>query len=388
MAEMVTWVSLFLFFGVSAYFVIRPFLNSRLRGADALKLATRTDELQTALEAVDRDEAAGLIAPSEAELSRIRIAEDYGAYVAEENSSAQTAQPSSSRGTFAAIGSVLAMGMVAVTTYAMAGSPGFRDHPLDWRIEHDPMVQVAHNVDRMEAYLAANPEDATAWAMVAPIYFEFQDWSKAAHAYLSAARYGDFTDLQKSQLLVMATRAMLGETEGLFTEPSKIVAEAAARFNPQNIEARFLQADAIEQTSSTAEAIEEWQGFLEAFPDDTAGFGELAAQRLDLLGEKASANDSAGPGKGPTQDQIDAAAGLSDEDQAIMIEGMVERLANRLEEEPSNLEGWEQLIRSYVVLGRTNDAQTALESARNSLQSNPDAERRLKSLAEELSLEL
>ena len=384
---MVTWVSLFLFFAVSALFIVRPFLGSAERSPGKLKLATRTDELRTALEAIDRDEAAGLITVSTAEQSRIQIAEDYESYVAEGEASETDSKTASPKGTVAAFGAVAVLGAVAATTYALAGTPGFRDHPLDWRIENDVMVGVAHNVDRMESYLAQNPEDATAWAMIAPIYFEFQEWGKAAHAYLSAARYGKFNDLQKSQLLVMATRSMLGETEGLFTEPSKIVAEAAARFDPQNVQARFLKADAVEQTGAPEDAVSEWESLLEAFPSDTAGFRDIAVQRLSLLRAKISDGGVSAPVRGPTEEQMDAAADLSGEDRAIMIEGMVERLANRLEDDPSNIEGWLRLIRSYTVLGRTDDAQAALERAQNSLQSNSDALRRLSSLAQELSLE-
>ena len=384
---MITWVSLFLFLGVSALFVVRPFLGSEQRASDRLQLATKTDELRTALEAIDRDEAAGLINSSEAEQNRIEIAQDYEAYIKEGEASDSTKTHRKIGGSVAAAGSVLAMGAVAVTTYALAGTPGLRDHPLDWRIENDVIVGVAHNVDRMESYLAQNPEDATAWAMVAPIYFEYRDWSKAAHAYLSAARYGDFTEPQKAHLLVMATRSMLGESEGLFTESSTIVAEAAARFNPQNIEARFLQADAIEQGRASEEAIEEWEYFLEAFPDDTAGFTKLAAQRLDLLRAKIGSGGSEDSVRAPSQEQIDAAADLSERDRSAMIEGMVERLANRLADDPSNLEGWEQLVRSYIVLGRTNDAQAAFESAKKNFKSNEAAQRRLRSLKEELNLE-
>ena len=385
---MVTWVSLFLFFSVSALLIVRPFLGGKQKKTGALELATRRDELQTALEAVDRDETVGLVSRVEAEQSRIQIAKDYEAYIAEGESEPPSEQFQRSSGSLAAFGSVLVLGAVAATTYALAGTPGFRDQPLDWRIENDPLVQVAHNVDRMESYLAQNPEDATAWAMVAPIYFEFRDWSKAAHAYLSAARFGDFTDPQKAQLLVMATRAMLGETEGHFTEPSMIVVDAAVRFDPQNVQARFLQADAKEQSTSPEEAIPAWENFLQAFPEDTFGFAELANQRLDLLRTRASSAQSTGPAKGPTQEQIDAAADLSDEDRSLMIEGMVSRLADRLESDPSDIDGWEQLIRSYMVLGRANDAQAALDSARNGLTADSDAQRRLSSLAEELSLEL
>ena len=46
-----------------------------------------------------------------------------------------------------------------------------------------------------------------------------------------------------------------------------------------------------------------------------------------------------------------------------MIEGMVEGLAARLQDNPNDLEGWMRLARSYNVLNRPQDALAALEQA-------------------------
>ncbi len=383
---MVTWIALFLFFAVAAFLILKPFIFGQTHQRRALRFATRADELKTALDAIDRDEAAGLVTPTEAERSRVRIAEDYEAYVANGDPSELKEGAANSHASLAAVSAVVVLAATAFVTYAVAGAPGFRDHPLDWRIENDPVVAIAHNVDRMEAYLAENPEDARAWAMVAPIYFEYGSWGKAANAYLSAAKYETFTNQEKSKLLVMATRAMLGEAEGMYTESSILVADAAARFDPQNIQARFLKADALAQGAPQAAAVAEWEAFLSAFPSDSSGFRAAAVDRLQSLRAKteASSGDSV---RGPTQQQMAAAAELSREEQDRMVEGMVSRLADRLAENPGDIEGWDRLIRSYVVMGRVSDAQAALERAQNSLKHDAALQSRLESLADELSLE-
>lgn len=51
------------------------------------------------------------------------------------------------------------------------------------------------------------------------------------------------------------------------------------------------------------------------------------------------------------------------------IEGMVERLAQRLEKDPNNAEGWQMLGRSYAALGRMSEAQSAYKKA---LELNPN----------------
>ncbi len=51
------------------------------------------------------------------------------------------------------------------------------------------------------------------------------------------------------------------------------------------------------------------------------------------------------------------------------IEGMVARLAQRLEKDPNNAEGWQMLGRSYAALGKMSDAQAAYKKA---LDINPN----------------
>lgn len=50
-----------------------------------------------------------------------------------------------------------------------------------------------------------------------------------------------------------------------------------------------------------------------------------------------------------------------------MIEGMVGQLAARLEADPKDSAGWARLVRSYMVLGRSDDARAALAKARTAL---------------------
>jgi cytochrome c-type biogenesis protein CcmH len=54
---------------------------------------------------------------------------------------------------------------------------------------------------------------------------------------------------------------------------------------------------------------------------------------------------------------------MSEQDRAEMIASMVERLDERLRENPQDGEGWKQLIRSHLVLGDANKARDALARA-------------------------
>ncbi|MEM9235058.1 MAG: tetratricopeptide repeat protein, partial [Pseudomonadota bacterium] len=63
--------------------------------------------------------------------------------------------------------------------------------------------------------------------------------------------------------------------------------------------------------------------------------------------------------EGPSADQMDAVQQMTPEQQIQMIEGMVAGLAQRLEDNPDDIEGWRRLARAYEVMGREADAEQA-----------------------------
>jgi cytochrome c-type biogenesis protein CcmH len=69
-----------------------------------------------------------------------------------------------------------------------------------------------------------------------------------------------------------------------------------------------------------------------------------------------------------------------------MIRGMVERLAARLHQDGSDVEGWIRLVRSYMVLGDKEKMQAALANARSALKSDPDKLRRFEDGAKSLGI--
>jgi len=69
-----------------------------------------------------------------------------------------------------------------------------------------------------------------------------------------------------------------------------------------------------------------------------------------------------------------------------MIVGMVARLADRLKQNGSDVEGWLRLVRAYKVLGERDKAQAAATDARRALAAEPDKIRRIDELAKELGL--
>ena len=99
----------------------------------------------------------------------------------------------------------------------------------------------------------------------------------------------------------------------------------------------------------------------------------------------ASAANVATPG--PNADQVAAAAQMAPADRNGMIESMVSRLAQRMAEHGSDVDGWLRLIKAYSVLGERDKALAAAASARGALAGNSDNLRRIGELTKELGLE-
>jgi cytochrome c-type biogenesis protein CcmH len=70
-----------------------------------------------------------------------------------------------------------------------------------------------------------------------------------------------------------------------------------------------------------------------------------------------------------------------------MIRSMVARLADRLKENGNDVEGWQRLLRAYMVLGERDKANAAAADAKRALVNDPDKLRRLGDMIKSLGLE-
>jgi cytochrome c-type biogenesis protein CcmH len=90
---------------------------------------------------------------------------------------------------------------------------------------------------------------------------------------------------------------------------------------------------------------------------------------------------------GPSAADVNAANDMSPDQRNTMIRGMVARLAERLKQDGSDVEGWLRLLRSYTVLGDKDQARAAAAEARRALASDPAKLRKVDEFIKELGLE-
>lgn len=327
---------------------------ARARGRSDADADYDLEVYQDQLAELERDVGRGVIGGAEAEQARaeigrriLRIAGDAPG----------TAHPKGSRlSRVVATLAVLAVPLASWGIYAATGSPHLPGQPLQARLNANPAdSSIEELVARAEGHLAANPEDGRGWDVLAPIYHRIGRYNDAVIAYSNAIRLQGSSAAREIGL----GEAIAANAGGAITTDAQAALERALVLDPQNPKAHFLLASAMAQEGKEDEAGQAWRAMLEGLPADSPWRGAVE-QALARLGDEPAR-------PGPTADDVDAAALMSDKDRAQMIEDMVVRLDQRLRDDPQDAEGWQRLVHSYVVLGRPDDARGALKRGLDAL---------------------
>ncbi len=256
----------------------------------------------------------------------------------------------------------------AATIYLTLGAPWLPDQPLAARREGDQSIDQL--LARIETHLAANPQDGRGWEVVAPVYLRLGRSADAVKARRNALSLNGETAERHAEL----GEALVAAANGIVSAEAKAAFERAAALDPGQVKARYFLGMAAEQDGRSGEAVEIWRALLSDAPAD-APWAAFVRQELARL---------AG---GPTADDIAAASDLSSDQRAAMVRGMVDRLAERLQRDGSDVDGWLRLVRSYMVLGERQKALAAAGEARRVLALEPEKLRRIDELVKGLGLE-
>lgn len=316
---------------------------------------------------VERDCERGAIGSVEAEQARAEIARRIIRLDAQSQG-----KPASSTSRLMASAAVLAVPLVSWGLYSLIGSPELPSQPLAARLEKPPSEATPEElVARAEVALAQNPDDPRGWSVLAPIYLRMQRPADAVAAYRNAIRLAG-EDAEKLTGLGEAITSVAG---GVVTREAEDNFNKALTLEPNYPKARFFLAMALAQEGKSAEAASAWRS--------------LAAEAPEGSPWKQAANAALAQveAPGPTQEQAEAAVQQPAADQAAMIEQMVAGLDERLRADPSDVEGWTRLVRSYRVLGRDDAASDALKRALAALGADSEAGRRVAAFAQEQGVE-
>ncbi|MBI1261424.1 MAG: c-type cytochrome biogenesis protein CcmI [Rhizobiales bacterium] len=344
--------------------VLRPLARTQKRSIGHEKdVALYKDQLAE----IERDVTRGVMAEADAvsarlEVSRRLLAADDMAR-SERKESEAPSNGSWRKGVALATMILLPLGTLGL--YLAEGSPDLPDQPFQARINAPTsQLPVEALVVRVEQQLKQNPDDLRGWEVLAPSYVQLRRYPDAAMAWSRAIAIGGET---------AGRMAALGEAQvlaanGIVTPAARKSLARAVELDPAEPRAQYYLGLADIEDGNRDKALTRWKKLIAEAPKDAGWKPGLEAEVARL--ESGAAMPVA---PGPNAADVQAAGEMSADDRQAMIEGMVGRLATRLDENPNDLAGWLRLIRAYGVLGKTDEAASATAKAVKAFTGNDDA---------------
>ena len=145
---------------------------------------------------------------------------------------------------------------------------------------------------------------------------------------------------------------------GVVNEPARQAYATLRALEPKSIEPQVWLAIAREQDGDLKGAEAEYRTLLVGAEDPWKGLLEARLQEVTdkLGGGGATAAKPDATTGAPNDPSAGGVAAMSPADRDKFIAQMVDGLAARLKQNGNDLEGWMRLVRSYMVLGRRDDA--------------------------------
>lgn len=246
----------------------------------------------------------------------------------------------------------------------------------------------------LQERLRQDPDNHEGWFLLGMSYREGRHFAEAEQAFRRAMELApqnaDYTAYLGEALLLRGGDAPPPEAERLFRR--------ALELQPGNPQARYYLATLRDHGGDHQGALDELIALLREAPADApweaqvreAATAIAAQNQIDISNrlppQRAPQANATAAIPGPTREQMEAARTIPPSQQDAMVQGMVERLAARLRQNPRDAEGWIRLMRSRMVL---NDPQAASEALRSGLAAfNGDAatQQRLRTAARDLGV--
>ena len=344
---MTLWLVLVLMTAAAMFAVLWPLARRTplRRGSDVAVYRDQLDEIQ-------RDRSTGLIGDAEAEAARVEVSRRLiaAADAAESERPAEETSTLRHRRVTAIAGLVL-LPAGAFALYLTLGSPDLPGEPLANRVQTTAEARnVQDMVARVEDHVARNPNDGKAWEVLAPVYMRIGRYDDAVRAWSNvislngsnAEREADFGE------------AMVAAANGVVTADAKAAFDRALKIDPQDVMARFYTGMAADQDGRRADADKIWNDLIAGAPPNAPW---IEVVRHALARNAPPAAPAAAAQGAPPDHEVNA---------------MVERLAERLKKDGSDVNGWLQLVRSYRVLNQNDKMEATLADARKALAGDAD----------------
>lgn len=370
--------------------------NRRDETRDAYNLAVYRDQLAE----IERDVDRGILSGDEAAAAKSEIGRRILGLAPSTIPAATSRTP-----LFVAVIAILVLPFAAWTLYWDLGSPSVADQPLASRNPtnvqtaanpNNPHTDMAEAVRKLTAHLQAHPDDVESWLLLARSDVDLSRYQDAVDAYRHAVDLSG----RKPEIVGDWGEAQVLAAGGIVTAEAKQAFEAALADKDSAPRSRYYLAQAKAQAGDAKGALQDWVDLEAESPADadwlpllrrriaeaaqTAGVDQAtlktsagAPRKSPPPEPKVAANPPAGPSPTPTTspgeanmpstaqvaETAKATAGMSEKDRQAMIEGMVDKLATRLQQNPDDGDGWLRLGRAYMVLDKPDKAVDAYAHA-------------------------
>jgi cytochrome c-type biogenesis protein CcmH len=363
---MAIWFFMVILCSLAAVLIAFPLIRSyEARLSPGQDMAVYQDQLQE----VGRDLESGGINAAEAKSAQAEIQRRLEAA----SKSQVEAKPLPQGWKYAAI--VMAVGIVivgGVGLYVPLGSPGLPSAGGQQQAvaaAQDSAKQIEQILKKIQDKAAANPNDPEGWRMLGWAMFNVQRYPESIDAFTKAVALApENTDYQ-----AMLAEANIQATQGTVTPAAQKLIDGVLAKDPKNMRARYYDALGHEQSGDQQGALDRWMALMADSPASAPWRDDLA-NRITTLG-KALGKD--------VSSIVNAPPALTPEEQT-MVEGMVQKLADELKQNPKNLDGWMKLMRSYSVLKQTDKAKAAFADAMQAFAADVVSQEKLKAAADEL----
>ncbi len=268
--EMLLWLLFAAVTAATIAYILRTVLGEgKAHGSREAGIAVYQDQL----EELDRDVEKGILPATEAASARIEISRRLLAAADNEADEPGIIRAGRGKILLTAIAGVLPLCVLA--TYLAMGSPGLPGQPYAERLEQ-PLDQlpVEGLVARLEEQLKQEPDDATGWRLIAPIYMQLGRYSDAINAFGTVMQL----EGRDADALAGLGEALTLSGDGMVPPPARQAFEAALGEDPAHPRARFYLALAKAQRGDIADALADWKVLLAEAPEGAPWVAAVEAQ--------------------------------------------------------------------------------------------------------------
>ena len=287
------------------------------------------------------------------------------------------------------IGLIILLPASALAIYGFLGSPTMADQPYKERalvkekkinqsrqINSNKMTSLDQLAENLARKMIENPKKLEGWILLGRTYTTLNRWSDASDSFKKAYKLSPtHPDLAGS-----LAEALYMADNSTFSNYTLGVLSKALKDNPVDPKPLFYWGLSKSNGGKHQEAFDTWSKLKSISPKNAIWMPTLnqkITETAKILGIELESGNSLQDKKttkklgpqdnaektipGPSREDIEAANQMSRQERMNFIRSMVERLAERLEENPNDLNGWRRLLRAYRVLGEKEKAQMVLK---------------------------